>query len=83
MLTACFLSIISRVTQLAPKQGEEQGRWRERESKKGGREKWKESGEQRKGISWDKAEKWLNWGRKGRVVRSCRTFQEVYPDTPS
>lgn len=29
VLTACFLGVISRVTQLAPKQGEERGRWRE------------------------------------------------------
>lgn len=41
MLTACFLSVISRVTQLAPKQGEEQER--RADKTEGGKEKRKES----------------------------------------
>ena len=43
VLTACFLGVISRVTQLAPKQGEERGRRREIKSR-GGKEKRKEVG---------------------------------------
>lgn len=78
VLTACFLSVISRVTQLASKQGEERGR--RRDKVEGGKEKRKESVSWEWSISRDEAEKWLKMGRKGRVATVYGTFQEVYPN---